>query len=90
MYGLRDFVTAGGGPTSASGQEIVRVDPRYFRPPEDETLLGDPTKAKQKLGWQPKVTFAELVAEMVRDDLKAAERDELVKRHGYNIFDRNE
>ena len=69
---------------------IVAVDSRYFRPTEVETLLGDPSKAKNKLGWVPKVTFKELVAEMVREDLKAAERDELVKRHGYNAFDYHE
>jgi GDPmannose 4,6-dehydratase len=67
---------------------VVRVDPRYFRPTEVETLLGDASKAKAKLGWTPKVTFAELVAEMVREDLKEAERDELVKRHGYEVNDR--
>lgn len=66
------------------GNCIVSVDPRYFRPTEVETLLGDATKAKEKLGWQPKTTFAELVKEMVREDLKAAERDELVKSHGYH------
>ena len=69
---------------------IVRVDPRYFRPTEVETLLGDPTKAHQKLGWKPKISFNELVAEMVREDLKGAERDELVKKHGYAAFDYNE
>lgn len=69
---------------------IVAVDPRYFRPTEVETLLGDPTKAKEKLGWIPKTTFSELVAEMVREDLKAAERDELVKRHGYKAMDYHE
>jgi len=69
---------------------IVTVDPRYFRPTEVETLLGDPTKAKEKLGWTPKVTFDELVAEMVREDLKAAERDELVKKHGYKAMDYHE
>ena len=73
-----------------SGNCIVSVDPRYFRPTEVETLLGDPTKAKEKLGWTPKITFAELVAEMVREDLKAAERDELIKKHGYKTFDYNE
>ncbi|MFA6051829.1 MAG: GDP-mannose 4,6-dehydratase [Methylobacter sp.] len=67
----------------ASGKCIVSVDPRYFRPTEVETLLGDPSKAKDKLGWQPKTTFDELVKEMVREDLKTAERDELVKHHGY-------
>jgi GDPmannose 4,6-dehydratase len=72
------------------GNVIVRIDPRYFRPAEVETLLGDPTKAKQKLGWEPKVTFNELVAEMVRSDLDAAQRDELVKNHGYQTFDYHE
>ena len=74
----------------ASGRCIVAVDPRYFRPTEVETLLGDPSKAKAKLGWTPKVTFKELVAEMTREDLKAAKRDELVKQHGYAAFDRHE
>jgi GDPmannose 4,6-dehydratase len=69
---------------------IVAVDPRYFRPTEVETLLGDPTKAKEKLGWTPKITFDELVAEMVREDLKAAERDELVKKHGYSVLNCHE
>jgi GDPmannose 4,6-dehydratase len=72
------------------GNCIVAVDPRYFRPTEVETLLGDPSKAKQKLGWSPRITFAELVAEMVREDLKVAERDELVKKHGYKTLDRHE
>ena len=72
------------------GNVIVRIDPRYFRPAEVETLLGDPTKAKQKLGWEPKVTFKELVVEMVRSDLDAAQRDELVKKHGYQTFDYHE
>ena len=74
----------------AAGRCIVAVDPRYFRPTEVETLLGDASKAKAKLGWTPKTTFAELVAEMVREDLKAAERDELVKHHGYSAFNRHE
>lgn len=74
----------------ASGKCIVAVDPRYFRPTEVETLLGDPSKAKQKLGWTPKTTFEELVAEMVREDLKAAERDELIKKHGYQAMDYHE
>ncbi len=72
------------------GKCIVSVDPRYFRPTEVETLLGDATKAKQKLGWAPKITFQELVQEMVREDLKSAERDELVKRHGYYANDYHE
>jgi GDPmannose 4,6-dehydratase len=74
----------------ASGKCIVQVDPRYFRPTEVETLLGDPTKAKQKLGWTPKITFHELVSEMVREDLKSAERDELVKKHGFTAYDYHE
>jgi len=69
---------------------IVAVDARYFRPAEVETLLGDPTKAREKLKWTPKVSFNELVAEMVQEDLKSAERDELVKRHGYPAFDYHE
>ena len=73
--------------TDQSNKVIVRVDPRYFRPTEVETLLGDPAKAHEKLGWTPKISFKELVAEMVREDLKAAERDELVKKHGYKAFD---
>lgn len=69
---------------------IVAVDPRYFRPTEVETLLGDPTKAKAKLGWAPKTTFGELVAEMVREDLKSAQRDELIQYHGYKPMDYHE
>ena len=74
----------------ASGRVLVAVDPRYFRPTVVDTLLGDPAKAQAKLGWSPRVSFRELVAEMVREDLKAAERDELVKRHGYSAYDYNE
>ncbi|MDO9140329.1 MAG: GDP-mannose 4,6-dehydratase, partial [Methylobacter sp.] len=74
----------------AQGRCIVQVDARYFRPTEVETLLGDPSKAKQKLGWTPKITFHELVAEMVREDLKSAERDELVKKHGYSVLNCHE
>ena len=72
------------------GRCIVSVDPRYFRPTEVETLLGDPTKARARLGWHPKTDFKQLVAEMVREDLKAAERDELVKKHGYSAYDYHE
>lgn len=72
------------------GKAVVKVDPRYFRPTEVETLLGDPSKAKEKLGWVPRTTFSELVEEMVREDLKSAERDELVKRHGFSAYDYNE
>jgi GDPmannose 4,6-dehydratase len=72
------------------GRCIVAVDPRYFRPTEVETLLGDPTKAREKLGWTPRIRFAELVSEMMREDLKSAERDELVKKHGYAAYDFHE
>ncbi len=65
------------------GRTIVRVDPRYFRPTEVETLLGDPTKAHAKLGWKPRISFEEMVREMVREDLKVAERDSLIREHGY-------
>jgi GDPmannose 4,6-dehydratase len=65
------------------GETIVRVDPRYFRPSEVETLLGNPEKARRELGWKPRTTFQELVAEMVTEDLKLARRDLLVQKHGY-------
>jgi GDPmannose 4,6-dehydratase len=103
---VRDFVSAaaielglkikwkGAGPDErgfdAQGRCIVQIDPRYFRPTEVDTLLGDATKAREKLGWVPRVGFQELVAEMVREDLKSAERDELVKKHGFSTFDYHE
>jgi GDPmannose 4,6-dehydratase len=106
QYSVRDFVDAAAKELGVAirwagqgvdekgydvhGKCIVAVDPRYFRPTEVETLLGDASKAKDKLGWTPKITFAELVAEMVREDLKAAERDELVKKHGYKAMDYHE
>ncbi|MEJ2333792.1 MAG: GDP-mannose 4,6-dehydratase [Desulfobulbaceae bacterium] len=73
-----------------SGKVLVEVDPRYFRPTEVETLLGDSSKAREKLGWEPKISLDEMVAEMVREDLKIAERDELCRREGYRTFDYNE
>lgn len=76
--------------TNSPPRVIIRVDPRYFRPTEVETLLGDPTKAREKLGWVTKTTFRELVSEMVREDLKNAERDELVKKHGFCAYDYHE
>lgn len=72
------------------GRVVVQVDPRYFRPTEVDSLLGDPTKAREKLGWTPRVRFDELVAEMVREDLKSAQRDELVKKHGFSAYDYHE
>ena len=73
-----------------NGNTIVRVDPRYFRPSEVETLLGDATKAREKLGWTPKTSFQSLVKEMILADLQAAKRDELVKSHGYKAYDYHE
>jgi GDPmannose 4,6-dehydratase len=106
QYSVRDFVGAvceeigmsvrweGSGlderGVDGEGRCIVAVDPRYFRPAEVETLLGDATKARQRLGWSPKVTFRELVREMAREDLVAAERDALVRRHGYPTNDYHE
>ena len=106
QYSVRDFVDAAAAEVGIAitwrgqgveekgytkdGRCIVAVDPRYFRPTEVETLLGDPSKAKGKLGWEPKTTFRELVAEMMREDLKSAERDELVKRHGFSAYDYHE
>jgi GDPmannose 4,6-dehydratase len=69
-----------------TGHTVVRVDPRYFRPTEVDTLLGDPGRARQQLGWQPRRTFRELVAEMIANDLKEAERDRLCRRQGFRIY----
>jgi GDPmannose 4,6-dehydratase len=105
QYSVRDFVIAAGKELGMDirwqgdgvdeiglldDKPIVRVDPRYFRPTEVETLLGDATKAREKLGWTPKISFEELVAEMVREDLRSAERDEVVKRHGYSAYSYHE
>ena len=106
QYSVRDFVNAAAAEAqmtiiwSGSGVDekgydengkcIVAVDPRYFRPAEVETLLGDATKAQEKLGWTPKITFEELVSEMMREDLRSAERDEVVKKHGYTTFSYHE
>jgi len=72
------------------GDVIVKVDPRYYRPTEVETLLGDPTKAREKLGWVPTVSLPELVTEMVEADYVSAQRDELVKGHGFQAYDYHE
>lgn len=106
QYSVRDFVNAAAKELDLSirwegqgvdekgyddnGKCIVQVDPRYFRPTEVETLLGDPSKAKQKLGWVPKISFSELVSEMVKEDYKSAQRDELVKKHGFQAMDYHE
>jgi len=106
QYSVRDFVNAAANElgielhwkgvgveehaVDAQGRRIVAVDPRYFRPTEVQTLLGDASKARKQLGWSPKISFAELVAEMVREDLKGAERDALVRRHGFRTPNANE
>ncbi|CAM2141898.1 GDP-mannose 4,6-dehydratase [Pararobbsia alpina] len=72
------------------GDIVVAVDPRYYRPTEVETLLGNPAKAKAKLGWTPKITFEQLVAEMITKDLADARKDALVKKHGFPVFERQE
>jgi GDPmannose 4,6-dehydratase len=72
------------------GDCVVAVDPRYFRPAEVESLVGDASLARKKLGWSAKISFQELVSEMVQADLDSAERDELVKNHGYRAFNRHE
>jgi GDPmannose 4,6-dehydratase len=73
-----------------TGACIVAVDPKYFRPTEVETLLGDASKAKTKLGWTPKISFNELVREMVAEDLRSAQRDDLAKQHGFKYFNYDE
>jgi GDPmannose 4,6-dehydratase len=106
QFSVRDFVNVAAGKLDLkirwqgkgvdekamdeSGNVVVAVDPRYFRPSEVETLLGDPSKAKQKLGWSARTSFQDLVEEMVTEDLKSAERDELVKRHGFSAYDYHE
>jgi len=106
QYSVRDFVNAAAKELSiqicwrgfgidekgydTNGKCIVAIDSRYFRPTEVETLLGDPSKARQKLGWTPKISFNELVAEMVRDDFRLAERDKLSKQNGHLTYIRHE
>ncbi len=83
--GIIESITGDKAPALTVGGTLVRVDPRYFRPAEVETLLGDPTKAKTKLGWVPEITAQEMCAEMVREDLKVAQRHALLKNHGYDL-----
>jgi len=78
------------GYDTETGNLIVAVDKRYFRPTEVETLLGDPSKAKEKLGWEPKITLKEMVHEMMENDINIAKRDSLVKKHGFKALDFNE
>ena len=87
-YGDKGKKLSAKGPEE--GQIIVRVDPRYFRPTEVESLLGDASKAKRELGWEPKISFKELVREMVLADLEGAKRDALVEKHGFKSFNYHE
>ena len=81
---------AGLSPACKPGTQVVSIDPRYFRPTEVDTLLGDASKARRQLGWRPRVGFAELIAEMVREDLALAERDRHSRDHGFKTFDHHE
>ena len=72
-------------PALRPGDVVMRIDPRYFRPAEVETLLGDPSKAKERLGWVPEITVQEMCAEMVAEDLKTARRHALLKEHGMDL-----
>ena len=83
--GIVESISGNSAPALKVGDVIVRVDKRYFRPSEVETLLGDPSKAKQKLGWTPEITVQEMCAEMVAEDLQAAKRTALLKANGYDI-----
>lgn len=83
--GVVEAVEGEDTPSVKQGDVIIRVDPRYFRPAEVDTLLGDPTKAREKLGWVPEITAQEMCAEMVADDLRAAKRHALLKRHGFEV-----
>jgi len=83
--GIIERIEGDDAPALKVGDVIFKVDPRYFRPAEVETLLGDPTKAKEKLGWVPEITVQEMCAEMVREDLKVAKRHALLKEHGHDI-----
>lgn len=83
--GIVTAVTGDNAPAVKVGDVIVKIDPRYFRPAEVETLLGDPSRAKEKLGWTPEITVQEMCAEMVREDLKIAKRHALLKTHGLDL-----
>ncbi|MCZ4255662.1 GDP-mannose 4,6-dehydratase [Sulfitobacter sp. G21635-S1] len=82
--GIVDKITGDKAPALREGDVIFRIDPRYFRPAEVETLLGDPSKAKAKLGWVPQITAQEMCAEMVANDLRNAQRERVLKDHGYD------
>ena len=78
-------ITGDNAPALSLGDVVMRINPRYFRPAEVDTLLGDPTKAKEKLGWVPEISAQEMCAEMVVEDLKAARRSALLKEHGLEL-----
>lgn len=78
------------GIDDGNGRVLVRIDPRYFRPTEVDTLLGDASKAREKLGWRPLITFDELVREMIDADMELARRDAVVSREGFSVYDRHE
>jgi len=84
-HAVVESITGDKAPELKVGDVIVKIDPRYFRPTEVETLLGDPTKAKEKLGWVPEITVQEMCAEMVANDLAQAQQHALLKQHGYNV-----
>ena len=83
--GIVDTIQGNNAPALKVGQTIVAIDPRYFRPAEVETLLGDPSKAKEKLGWVPQITLQEMIAEMVACDLDEAKKHALLKEQGFNV-----
>ncbi|MDJ1007872.1 MAG: GDP-mannose 4,6-dehydratase [Paracoccaceae bacterium] len=84
-HAIVEAVTSDRAPAVKPGDVIMRIDPRYFRPAEVETLLGDPTHAREKLGWEPEITAREMCAEMIEEDLKAARRHALLKEHGLEL-----
>jgi GDPmannose 4,6-dehydratase len=88
--GIVDAVSGDGAVALQPGQVIIRIDPRYFRPAEVETLLGDPTKAKERLGWVPEVTVEQMIDEMVSYDLAQAKQHNLLEDHGYDVAVSNE
>ena len=83
--GIVEKIVGDLAPRIKVGDVIVRIDPRYFRPAEVETLLGDPTKAKEKLGWEPEITVQELCSEMVASDLDKATRKAMLQKYGYSV-----
>jgi GDPmannose 4,6-dehydratase len=83
--GVIDGIEGDDAPALKVGETIVRVDPRYFRPAEVETLLGDATRARERLGWKPEITLDEMIDEMIAHDLDHARRHALLRQHGYHV-----